>query len=125
MFPTISSIKEIPDFSIQIHHSSSQLIVFHRFYMCLVLFGTMGINWVMEIVSWAAGGSEYIWYFTDCINTLQGVVIFLIFVSERRVWACVRKHWGPKLSDLYNRCIPSHAKVSYSTPEDAAVRLGM
>jgi hypothetical protein len=84
----------------------------------------MGINWVMEIVSWAAGGSEYIWYFTDCINTLQGVIIFLIFVRERRVWGCVRERWGPKLSDLCHRCAPSLVRVPYSTPEDAAIRLG-
>lgn len=95
------------------------------FYRCLVLFGTMGINWVMEIVSWAAGGSEYIWYVTDFINTLQGVIIFLIFVLERRAWECVRKQWGLRLSNLYHRCTASHAKVPYSTPEDAAVRLGM
>jgi hypothetical protein len=86
----------------------------------------MGINWVMEIISWAAGGPEYIWYVTDCINTLQGVIIFLIFfVLERRARECVREEWGPRLSDLYHRFAPFHARVSYSTPEDAAVRLGM
>jgi G protein-coupled receptor Mth (Methuselah protein) len=85
----------------------------------------MGINWVMEVVSWAAGGPDYIWYFTDLINTLQGVIIFAIFVWESRARECVRKQWGPKLLDLYRRCTPSHARVPYSTPEDAASRLDM
>jgi G protein-coupled receptor Mth (Methuselah protein) len=95
--------------------------------MCLTLFGMMGINWVMEFVSWAAGGPDYIWYVTDVINTLQGVIIFCIFVLEPRVRECVKKNWGHKFSEiLCRRWTPSsHASVNYSTPEDAAVKTGI
>jgi G protein-coupled receptor Mth (Methuselah protein) len=85
----------------------------------------MGINWVMEIVSWAAGGPDYIWYVTDAINILQGVIIFSIFVLEPRIRECVWKHWGSKISKiLCHRCNTStHVSVPYSTPEVAAVKV--
>jgi G protein-coupled receptor Mth (Methuselah protein) len=94
-----------------------------RFRMCFWLFCVMGINWVMEVVSWFAGGPDYIWYVTDVINTLQGLIIFLIFVLEPRVRSCVWKQWGHKLSQILCRSQPRHASVIYHTPEEAAVRI--
>jgi G protein-coupled receptor Mth (Methuselah protein) len=87
----------------------------------------MGINWVMEVVSWAVGGPDYIWYITDIINTLQGVFIFCIFVLEPRVKECVWKRWGPKLSQIlgHRGNTSSHVNVPYSTPEEAVVRTDM
>ncbi|KDR07201.1 probable G-protein coupled receptor Mth-like 1 isoform X2 [Zootermopsis nevadensis] len=85
------------------------------FRMCLSLFGVMGINWVMEIVSWSVGGPDYIWYITDVINTFQGVIIFCIFVLEPRVREYVWKKWGRQLSNIM--CFKDN--MSYSTPENA------
>jgi len=46
----------------------------------------------MEVISWAAGGPEYLWYFTDLGNILQGVLIFVIFVWKQKVrYILVRK----------------------------------
>jgi len=90
------------------------------FRMCLCLFCVMGINWVMEIVSWSLGGPDYIWYFTDVINTLQGLFIFLIFILEPRVRQCVWKQWGPKLTQILRRSQQRYANYNYSTPADAA-----
>ncbi|PNF36788.1 G-protein coupled receptor Mth2 [Cryptotermes secundus] len=56
-----------------------------RFNLYLKLFIVMGVNWVMELISWAAGGPEYLWYLTDLGNTLQGVLIFIIFVWKRKI----------------------------------------
>jgi hypothetical protein len=106
-------------------HQGTNFSVLHRFRMCLFLFFVMGINWVMEIVSWFVGGPEYIWYVTDVINTLQGVIIFLIFVCEPRIRSCVWKQWGQKLSPLLCRSYASHASVIYSSPDDAVVRINM
>jgi len=92
------------------------------FRMCLCLFCVMGINWVMEIVSWSLGGPDYIWYVTDVINTLQGIFIFLIFIFEPRVRSCVWKQWGPKLTQILCRSQRRHASVIYCTPADAAAR---
>ncbi|GFG32346.1 hypothetical protein Cfor_02253 [Coptotermes formosanus] len=83
----------------------------------------MGINWVMEVVSWFAGGPDYIWYVTDTINTLQGVIIFGIFVLEPQVGSRVWKEWGPKLAHVMCRSHTPHDSVVYSSPQDAAVRL--
>lgn len=45
------------------------------------LFILMGVNWSMEIIQWLFENSPwYIWYFSDLINSLQGLIIFIIFV---------------------------------------------
>jgi G protein-coupled receptor Mth (Methuselah protein) len=92
------------------------------FRMCLCLFGVMGINWVMEVVSWFLGGSDCIWYVTDVINTLQGLIIFLIFILEPRVRSCVWRQWGPKLTQILCRSQHRHASVIYRTPAVAAAQ---
>jgi hypothetical protein len=102
-------------------HHVIKFTVLPRFRMCFCLFVVMGINWVMEIVSWFGRGPDYIWYVTDTINTLQGVIIFLIFVLEPRVRSCVWKQWGPKLSQILCRKQPNHASVIYQRPKDAFV----
>jgi hypothetical protein len=92
-----------------------------RFHMCLCLFCVVGVYLVMEIVSWFAGGPYYIWYVTDVINTLQGIIIFLIFVLEPRVRSCVWRQWGPKLTQILCRSQHHYPTVSYHPAEDAAV----
>jgi G protein-coupled receptor Mth (Methuselah protein) len=51
-----------------------------QFTMYAKLFLLMGVTWIMEVISWAIGGHESIWYFTDSVNYLRGVLIF---------WFCV------------------------------------
>jgi G protein-coupled receptor Mth (Methuselah protein) len=55
-----------------------------QFAMYAKLFLLMGVTWIMEVVSWAIGGDESLWYFTDSVNYLRGVLIF---------WFCV---WSKK-----------------------------
>ncbi|XP_065336819.1 G-protein coupled receptor Mth2-like [Cloeon dipterum] len=55
-----------------------------RFILFIKLFLLMGCTWLMEIVSWAVGGDESIWYFPDVINSTRGVLVF---------WFCV---WSKK-----------------------------
>ncbi|XP_063238540.1 G-protein coupled receptor Mth2-like [Bacillus rossius redtenbacheri] len=62
------------------------------------LFFVMGINWVLEVVSWAAGGPPAIWHVTDLVNTLQGVVIFCIYVLEPRVRDLAQRRLWPRVS---------------------------
>lgn len=42
----------------------------------------MGINWLMELLSYQVGGSPYIWLIPDACNTLQGVFIFMIYFPK-------------------------------------------
>nr|CAD7193828.1 unnamed protein product [Timema douglasi] len=68
------------------------------FRLSFSLFFVMGINWIMEVISWAAGGPKHIWYVTDTINTLQGVIIFAIFVLDKRVRELVQRQLWPQIS---------------------------
>lgn len=74
--------------------------IYYRFSLYLKLFLVMGINWVMELISYVAGGPGYIWYIPDFTNTLQGVFIFIIFVWKNRVrrliWAKLNSCCGKK-----------------------------
>jgi hypothetical protein len=75
-------------------------LLFHdcRFNLYLKLFIVMGINWVMELVSWAIGGPGYLWYLTDIGNTLQGVLIFIIFVWKRKILRLLARRFRTKSS---------------------------
>ncbi|KAJ2948974.1 hypothetical protein O0L34_g5914 [Tuta absoluta] len=67
---------------------------------CMLSF-IMGLSWVLEVVSWAAGaGSEAVsvWSVFDLINALQGVVIFAIFVLQKPVRTYVKN------SRLFSSC---------------------
>ncbi|PSN56483.1 hypothetical protein C0J52_08438, partial [Blattella germanica] len=94
--------------------SSISMVLFR---MCLTLFGVMGINWVMEVVSWFAGGPDYIWYVTDVINTLQGIIIFCIFVLEPRVRDLIRLQLWPKISEMVCQRTPNNV---YRSPKKAS-----
>ncbi|KAK6639018.1 hypothetical protein RUM43_007288 [Polyplax serrata] len=56
--------------------------------MYLKLFLLMGITWIFEMISYATSEmsayGEYLWLLTDCINSSQGVLIFLILVIFRQ-----------------------------------------
>lgn len=55
----------------------------------------MGINWSMEIISWLCKDApDYIWYITDLANTLQGVIIFIIFVWKDKIKRLLLKRLG-------------------------------
>ena len=74
---------------------------FHLTYVCFrfrvifSVFTLMGISWMMEIISFAAGKvtSNWIWVPTDIINILTGFFIFVIFVCKRNVWNLLKKKW--------------------------------
>ncbi|XP_014357678.2 G-protein coupled receptor Mth2 [Papilio machaon] len=71
------------------------------FRTCCVLSVIMGLSWVLEVVSWAAGAGSAavsVWSFFDLINALQGVVIFSIYVLQQPVRSYV------KLSKLCESC---------------------
>ncbi|KAG8239841.1 hypothetical protein J437_LFUL011467 [Ladona fulva] len=57
----------------------------NRFKLYIKLSVVMGLSWVMEIISWLAGGSLCYWIVTDLINTLQGAFIFIIFTCKKKV----------------------------------------
>lgn len=44
----------------------------------------MGITWIFEILSFAAGSDHWYWIPTDVLNTLQGFIIFVLLVVTRK-----------------------------------------
>ena len=65
----------------------------------------MGVSWMMEVISFAVGGSAYIWIPTDILNILTGVFIFIIFVCKPNVWKLLKVKC-PCLEQL-DSCCPS------------------
>lgn len=53
--------------------------------VCLKLVIVMGVTWIIDVISWAVGGPGYIWYVTDVINAMQGVLIFIVVGCQPQV----------------------------------------
>ncbi|KAK9738659.1 7 transmembrane receptor (Secretin family) [Popillia japonica] len=69
-----------------------------RFNLYVKLLFAMGINWSMEVVSWAimwkwSDVPEYVWVLTDFCNAVYGVFIFFIFVFKRNIWMMLKKRY--------------------------------
>ncbi|XP_018567276.1 uncharacterized protein LOC108907922 [Anoplophora glabripennis] len=72
-----------------------------KFHLYLKLLLAMGINWSLEIVSWAVemrqaerdphADTFFIWYISDFCNAIYGLIIFLIFVYRKEVWRSFKK----------------------------------
>ncbi|XP_036142803.1 G-protein coupled receptor Mth2 [Monomorium pharaonis] len=74
------------------------------FIVCLVLFFLMGLNWMMELISWSVGGDPFDWTAFDLVNALQGLLIFGLFVLRRPirdiVWHRIQKIRGINTTEL-------------------------
>ncbi|XP_014212232.1 G-protein coupled receptor Mth2 [Copidosoma floridanum] len=95
-----------------------------RFNLYLKLFIVMGINWSMEIISWLYADNvlKYLWYVTDLTNTLQGVIIFLIFVWKDKIkrlllrrFRCKSKKWITRNSIARTGCLSNSSMASRAT----------
>ncbi|XP_067203245.1 probable G-protein coupled receptor Mth-like 3 isoform X2 [Linepithema humile] len=74
------------------------------FSLYLKLFIVMGINWSMEIVSWLIKSApQYVWYLTDLTNTLQGLIIFIIFVWKEKIKRLLLKRFGCQDREFFSR----------------------
>lgn len=68
--------------------------------MNVKLFIVMGISWIAEIISsFVNQYTNYSWreqvfYATDALNCLQGVLIFVLFVMKKRVYHALMKRLG-------------------------------
>ncbi|XP_044763947.1 G-protein coupled receptor Mth2-like isoform X7 [Coccinella septempunctata] len=69
-----------------------------NFNLYLKLLLAMGVNWSMELVSWAVNLNnkavpQYVWYLSDFCNATYGVFIFFIFVFKRNIWKQLRRRY--------------------------------
>lgn len=59
--------------------------------VCMKLVVVMGVTWVMDVISWAVGGPNYLWYVTDMINAFQGVFIFVVVGCQPQVRSALKR----------------------------------
>ncbi|XP_050546749.1 uncharacterized protein LOC126908587 isoform X2 [Daktulosphaira vitifoliae] len=67
-----------------------------RFTLYFKLFFIMGLNWLTDIFSWASGQHHPIWRLTDIGNASQGLLIFYIFVCNKKVMKLIKKNFISK-----------------------------
>ncbi|XP_063531408.1 probable G-protein coupled receptor Mth-like 1 [Cydia strobilella] len=79
--------------------------------VCAKLVVVMGVTWGADVVSWVAGGPEYVWYGTDLLNALQGVLIFLVVGAQPAALAALR--------DALARCCRAPAPPARRRPDRA------
>ncbi|XP_072765955.1 G-protein coupled receptor Mth2 isoform X2 [Anoplolepis gracilipes] len=91
--------------------------------VCLVLFFLMGLNWLMELISWWAGPLD--WSAFDLVNALQGVIVFGLFVLRKPardfVWHRIQKLRGihttepnvENVKDVYDAFKAHRSKYKY------------
>lgn len=61
--------------------------------VCMKLVVVMGVTWIADVISWAVGGPQEVWYLTDFINCLQGVLIFIVVGCQPQVLTAVKRWW--------------------------------
>ncbi|KAJ8731199.1 hypothetical protein PYW07_004363 [Mythimna separata] len=98
----------------------------HRFMVYLKLSVVMGLNWVLEIVSFRYPGFQ-IWWISDAYNILIGLLIFLIFVCKKKIlrklckrylgrntmrWYPSSKSYASSMSDSNQESATLQSKVS-------------
>ncbi|CAF4934006.1 unnamed protein product [Pieris macdunnoughi] len=64
-----------------------------RYGLYLKLFVVMGVNWSVEVISFAVGGSNWYWVLIDLSNIALGIYIFFIFVWKNKVRNLITKKW--------------------------------
>ncbi|XP_025995097.1 G-protein coupled receptor Mth2 [Solenopsis invicta] len=81
IYQNIRTAHQLRDSESKRHNENKQ-----RFKMYLKLFIVMGISWTMEIIAWLINSvPSYVWYPTNIINSLQGLIIFIIFVCKKKI----------------------------------------
>ncbi|CAH1638354.1 unnamed protein product [Spodoptera littoralis] len=105
-----------------------------RFMVYLKLSVVMGLNWLLEIISFLYPGFK-MWYITDSYNILIGLAIFLIFVCKKKILKKLVKrylhmekmHWNPSsksytssISDSNQEAVTLQSKIS-SQPSGIAI----
>ncbi|ROT82886.1 putative G-protein coupled receptor Mth2-like [Penaeus vannamei] len=98
---------------------TSSLTAFNRnhldaFWQRFSLFCLMALCWVTEILSWKIHPLE-MWILTDIINSLQGFIVFVIFVTSRKKREIVSHSWEGTVSTV------SQAARKLSRTDDTGV----
>lgn len=91
---------------------------FLSFTLYLRLFIVMGVSWSMEIVSFLISAQSNVFLLTDICNTIQGVLIFVLFVLKRRVLRLIKKRF------VYTSCYWSRIITTALLPRQVIFLIG-
>lgn len=70
----------------------------------------MGVTWSMEIISFLISPQSNFFLLTDICNTIQGVLIFVLFVMKRRVMRLIKKRF------VYTSCYWCAITTAFASP---------
>ncbi|XP_063907653.1 probable G-protein coupled receptor Mth-like 1 [Zophobas morio] len=65
--------------------------------VCMKLVVVMGVSWIADVLSWAVGGPQELWYLTDLINCLQGLFIFIVVGCQPQVLSAAKRLWCSRM----------------------------
>lgn len=65
-----------------------------KYAMNFKLFIVMGCTWLLEVLSTMVKQDSFVWYFSDALNILQGLLVFFIFVFKWKVWNAIQLRLG-------------------------------
>lgn len=66
----------------------------YRFWLYLRLFVVMGVTWSLEVISWVVDSKNHWFYLTDLFNCIQGILIFLLVVWNKKVKTLLKKRFN-------------------------------
>ncbi|XP_057671795.1 G-protein coupled receptor Mth2-like isoform X9 [Diorhabda carinulata] len=102
-----------------------------KFNLYLKLMFAMGINWIMELISWTVekllrDTPTFIWYLSDFTNAMYGVLIFVIFVFKKKIWQSLKKRYyvfigKPHLAHSFTTSSARGTRASNYSTTDTAV----
>lgn len=62
--------------------------------MNMKLFIVMGCMWLLEVLASIVQKNSFVWYFTDALNVVHGLLVFFIFVFKWKVWHAIQLRLG-------------------------------
>ncbi|CAG0901835.1 unnamed protein product [Darwinula stevensoni] len=107
-------------------HLTSRQKPTQNFWLYLKLFVVMGLSWTTEVISYLVKGPEEYWIFTDAINCLQGLFIFIIVICKKEALKVLRRRAVRCLSrlGLANRASSLRGARSQGGERPGSTRLG-
>ncbi|XP_050685019.1 G-protein coupled receptor Mth2-like isoform X3 [Leptidea sinapis] len=82
-----------------------------RLFLYVKLFIVMGINWILEIVSYLYPDLEIL-KFVDAYNVLIGLIIFIIFVCKKKILRMLKKRYRQNRGQAMSRSHTTSSRIS-------------
>ncbi|KAL1517939.1 hypothetical protein ABEB36_001635 [Hypothenemus hampei] len=126
---TALKIRQVKRETSMLQHSDSKRHNYEKdkqsFNLYVKLLFIMGVNWSTEVISWLVNWKtgnkiQYIWYATDFVNAVYGLLIFFIFVFKKKTWTLLQRRYynfigRPHLAQTVTSTTNTRSSHYYST----------